>query len=352
MHMEGLTVGADCNKQQTDFNASCVSVLAEDFLDPMDGALGNGLHDSQVSDLDLDSSVFGSDVSGSESGSDSESESESEDEEDENDEPQPEARAAPPKRGLMARMASSDSLFGGGRGMPPRRPPKAESKAPRRGFLARMAYNDSLFGGPRGAPPRRPTNESSSKPNRRGLLSRMNSSDSLFAGIMPSFGKSHKPHGTKTRRGGRRNRGGTKQQEEEDDAPKRGVTRMNTDDSLTPAPARSVQRTSTSDTLEAAKSHNDSDKVTPPSARTRRGGRRNKANVTEQKDTAPPQRGVVRNNTSDSLVQSSRPLRRAGRRPPKPSSKCPDSPNGGLTEGESCSESSTMLENSANLITI
>lgn len=350
MNMEGMTVGGE-KKPQIDFNASCVSILSEN--DPLDNMESDDVSvSSMLSDMEsiaedkefapdcgsfLDSD---SDFSESESDADDESESQA-DEEEKQEVPEPKSQEPQRKRGFLARMASSDSLFGGHRGGPPRKP----DGAPRRGFLARMASSDSLFGGGRGAPPRKPDG---TKANRRGLLSRMGSSDSLFGGIPSPFARraeSHKPHGSKTRRGGRRNRGGTKKEEEE---PTRGVNRHNTEDSLVPDSSKAVRR-STKDSVKAVA---DADKPMPQPTRTRRGGRRNRGGTAaeEQGRDAPAQRGVVRNNTSDSLVQSTR-SRRGGRRNRAPSKEVTDNLLDSPTEGESCSESSTLLEMSCMIET-
>ena len=361
MEFEGLTIGgsqheASENSRYSDFDQSCVSLLDMGF-DPTDdlSITGSSAHSMQsiseesVLEMDMPGALLTSEDDDEEDSEDefaceddNDDDSSSDEEEDQTEQKDTETQVEEEprrKRGFLARMASNDSLFGAVR--PPRQPSEGGTR-PRRGFLARMGSSDSLFGGMRG-PPKNPAEEG--KPSRRNFLSRKGSSDSLFGGI--SFGKKdhQKPHGSKTRRGGRRNRGNAQPEEEKEvkKEPVRGVRRLNTGDSLV-----GMARRVTLDSRELK----EADKATPQPARTRRGGRRNRGEAAAEETpstsiSAPPQRGVARNNTSDSLVQSNR-TRRGGRRnrpaQPPQATKSKDSLLDYPTEGESASESSTLLE--------
>jgi hypothetical protein len=253
------------------------------------------------------------------------------------------------KKGMMYRMTSADGIFGifGSK----RNLLAAETK--RRGrrnggdstptderIVHRFNTSGTLT----------PTIRQGIVPDGRGVA-RTNTSDTLKGVHHHAAGANDMPQpaGAKTRRGGRRNREGTKPAAVSE--PQRGVCRNNTSDSLargvrpTKTPdslvARGVPRTNTSDSLArgirspfareakrgvARTSTSDSlqgvdhskvaaatiaEKPTPQPTRTRRGGRRNQEDTSTPKPAPSPQRGVFRNNTSDSLSRGMRPFRRA-----------------------------------------
>jgi len=236
----------------------------------------------------------------------------------------PQSTEAPPFRGVT-RKNTGDGFD-----------PPPQGRPPRRG-VARKNTGDGFDPPPRGPPPRRGVARKNTgdgfeppAPPTRGVA-RKNTGDGESFGFIRSVCDSLKISAkdqqdlekaavpqTRTRRGGRRNRGGDDAESAEQAEPKRGVRRQNTGDGEGFGFMRSVRESLKPNTQD----QQDLEKSAVPKTRTRRGGRRNRggdeADTEEVVQQAEPKRGVVRQNTGDSIMQAIRRPFRRNERPPLP----------------------------------